>query len=342
MKLNSLLTARTFSTRCALALTLLALPNLAAPRIAFAQPSGQDAATAQALFDEGKRLMTEGKHAEACPKLVESQRIDPGGGTLFAIALCHEAEGKTATAWAEFSAALAEARKDHRSDRETAAGEHIRALEPKLTRLRIVASSKVPGLTISRDNARLGEAQWGTPLPIDPGEHTVEATAPGKRTWRTTVNVQTEGATIDVPVPVLEDEVIAAVPSPHAEPAPRTPPPNDSGGTQRTWAVVAGGVGVLAAAVGLGFGLSASSKWSEAEEACPRNRCTDPGKVKVGQDAGTAADVATVLVAIGGVGLATGLVLWLTAPATTDSKRGVYLVPSATTHGAGFALGGTL
>src|SRR4051812_6941365 len=77
-----------------------------------AQPSGQDLATAQALFDEGKRLMGLAKYAEACPKLVESQRIDPGGGTSFAIALCHEAEGKTATAWADFNVALGEARKD--------------------------------------------------------------------------------------------------------------------------------------------------------------------------------------------------------------------------------------
>ncbi|HVH46275.1 MAG TPA: hypothetical protein VM925_28235, partial [Labilithrix sp.] len=103
-----------------------------------AQPSGQDAATAQALFDEGKRLMGQGKYAEACPKLIESQRIDPGGGTLFAIALCHEGEGKTATAWAEFTSALAEARRDRRADREAAAAEHIRALESKLTRVRVV------------------------------------------------------------------------------------------------------------------------------------------------------------------------------------------------------------
>src|SRR5664279_1214733 len=94
-----------------------------------AHAQGADVATAQALFDEGKRLMNAGNFAEGCPKLVESQRLDPGGGTLFAIAICHEGEGKTATAWADYNVALAEARRDNRKDREIAAAEKERALE---------------------------------------------------------------------------------------------------------------------------------------------------------------------------------------------------------------------
>jgi hypothetical protein len=127
--------------------------------LAHAQPSGQDAAVAQALFDEGKRLMQAGKFDEGCPKLVESQRLDPAGGTLLVIALCHEGQGKTATAWAEFGVALGEARKDKRADRETAALEHIKAIEPKLTKLRLVVSGKTDGLEVRRDGARVGEAQ---------------------------------------------------------------------------------------------------------------------------------------------------------------------------------------
>src|SRR5437016_4621333 len=145
------------------ALLSISLATLGA-RIAQAQPSGSDIATAQALFEDGKRLMQQGKYAEACPKLVESQRLDPGGGTLLAIALCHEGEGKTATAWADFNIALTEARKDKHANREAAATDHIKALDAKLTKARIVVAKKIDGLEVRRDGTLVGEAQWGTPL----------------------------------------------------------------------------------------------------------------------------------------------------------------------------------
>jgi serine/threonine-protein kinase len=305
---------------------------------AVAQPSGQDVATAQALFDEGKRLMAAGSYAEACPKLLESQRIDPGGGTLYAIALCHEGEGKTATAWADFNVALAEARKDRRTDREAAAAERIRALEPRLTRTRVVVpAARAPGLEIKRDGARVGEAQWGTALPIDPGEHAFEATAQGKRPWRQVVDIRGEGKTIDVAVPALEDEPAAAPPPPPAAAAGPAPPPKETGSPQRTWAFVAGGVGLAAAAVGLGFALSASSKWSEASEACPGGRCTDPADRDKGVQAGTEADLSTVLVTAGAVAVVAGTILWLTAPraSATAASRGPAVLPGAGFVGIG-------
>src|SRR5262245_18728599 len=58
-----------------------------------------DSAAAQALFDQGRKLMESERWAEACPKLEESQRLDPAGGTLLHLALCREHEGRIATAW---------------------------------------------------------------------------------------------------------------------------------------------------------------------------------------------------------------------------------------------------
>lgn len=324
-----------------------------APPVPPAQPTGQDVATAQALFDEGKRLMEAGKLDEGCPKLVESQRLDPAGGTLLAIALCHEAQGKTATAWAEFGVALGEARKDRRTDREAAALQHIKTLEPKLTKVRIVVTAKVEGLEIRRDGGRVGEAQWTTPLPVDPGDHPFEARAPGKVTWSKVVPVKGDGAIVDVTIPALEDEAVVAPadggkPGGAASSASPGSARDDLAGdraTRLTWAAIAGGVGLVATGAGIVFGASASSKWSEADKACPNRQCMSGADVTKGKDAGSAADLSTLFFIVGGAGLATATVLWLTAPSatsTTTNPRGVHLAPVVTGQSGGLVLGGAL
>src|SRR6266851_3314192 len=102
---------------------------------ALAQPTAVDKSLATELFKEGRALVDQGHVSEGCRKLEESQRLDPGGGTLLNVALCHEKEGRTATAWAEFTEALGIARKDDRPQRIELAQSHIAVLEPTLSRL---------------------------------------------------------------------------------------------------------------------------------------------------------------------------------------------------------------
>jgi len=297
---------------------------------ASAQPSGQDVATAQALFEDGKRLMQGGKYEEACPKLVESQRLDPGGGTLLAIALCHEGQGKTATAWADYNVALGQARKDGRADREQTANEHIKGIEPKLVRVRIVVTQKVDGLEVRRDGALVGEAQWGTALPIDPGDHAFEASAPKKEKWSQTIAVRGEGQTVDVKIPALADAELSAIIPPAPPPKKdETPPPpkkhdgddENDGSSQRLWGGIVGGIGLVGLTVGTVFGLSASSKWSDAK---------DTHDAKLGKSAGSAADASTVFFVVGGVALVAGAVLWLTAPSGKSSSTARRLLVEGT------------
>jgi serine/threonine-protein kinase len=324
------------------------LAFLAGP--AFGQTSGHDPAAAQALFDQGKSLMQAQKFAEACPKLAESQRLDPGDGTLLLLAVCHESTGKTATAWAEFDEAAGLARADRRADREKVAIDHGRALEARLTKIRILVSGGP--VEVRRDGAVVGEAQWSTPVPVDPGPHAIEASAPGKTTWKTTVSVEGEGRVIDVIIPNLVEAPGAPAParaSPHtpapasasapapalaSAPAPDTPNP---GASWRLAAVVVGGAGLVAAGFGAGFGIDAESKWHTVESACPANRCLNQNGPDEGRQAGSEADASTILFAAGGVAVATAAVLLLAAP-TAPVRVG----PAIGAGTVGLTVGGAL
>jgi hypothetical protein len=89
---------------------------LVAPSIARADATA--AAAAEQLFLDGKKLLDAGKTHEACEKFAASQETDPGLGTLLHLASCHEKEGKTASAWAEFNEAQAQAQDHGEKDRE--------------------------------------------------------------------------------------------------------------------------------------------------------------------------------------------------------------------------------
>src|SRR2546421_315839 len=93
---------RKFVVRASIAVACGALSIAAFEGPARADASLADKAAAQTLFDEGRKLMAAGKYAEACPKLAESQKLDPGVGTQFHLADCYEKIGQTASAWAGF------------------------------------------------------------------------------------------------------------------------------------------------------------------------------------------------------------------------------------------------
>jgi hypothetical protein len=152
-------------------------------------------ADAEALFREGKRLLEQHDFAHACPKLAESVRLDPATGALLALALCHEGEGRNATAWAEYGEVAARAAAEGRHDREEAAREKRKLLEPKLATMTITVSVEdraLAGFGVRRDGMEIGSPSWGLAIPVDPGIHLVEATAPDHHAWRRSMTVGAE------------------------------------------------------------------------------------------------------------------------------------------------------
>ena len=109
------------------AIGVASVTSVGVPSLARADSSLADKAAAQSLFDEGRKLMTEGKFAQACPKLAESQKLDPGVGTQFNLADCYERLGQTASAWAGFLEAASTAKSMGQGEREKVARERAAA-----------------------------------------------------------------------------------------------------------------------------------------------------------------------------------------------------------------------
>jgi hypothetical protein len=319
-------------SRVAPVLAVLAALAVAVPRVAAAQATPQDQAVAQSLYDEAKKLMAADKWSDACPKLEESQRLDPTPVTEFYLADCYERAGRTASAWTTFLDLAASEHKNggaKAAEREKVARDRASALEPKLSQLVIdvPAAARVAGLVVKRDGEVVREGQWGTKVAVDPGRHVVEASAPGKKSWTASQDVQGAGSSTTVSVEVLQDAPADVVPPPvtggTSAIAPATPPPaadtTSSSSPLKTVGLVTGGVGVAGLVVGGIFGAMALSKNSSANSGhCGgslggANQCDSTG-VSLRSDAVNFGNISTIAFIAGGVLAAGGATLFLVAP----------------------------
>jgi len=305
---------------------------LLAPLSAYAQSAGTEVALAEVLYQKGRQLMAEGKYAEACPKFAESYRLDAATGTLLNLASCHEGEHKLATAWLEYTEAVASAKRDHRDDRVKFAEDHVAAIEPKLSHLTVIAApnAEIPELKVQVDGVMVLAAARGVPAPIDPGDHVVEAQAPGRKAWSQRVQFAEQKQDITVTVPVLDIEVAPAA-APAGQPAAPPAPQPGSSSPESPARPIPTSVYIAGGATGV---LTIGAVLTGAVYMKDRN---DPGKP--GKEWGVA-NIAFIGAAIVGAGI-TGYFYW-TRPAKSSPAASVAIAPFVTTSSAGVTVGGSL
>jgi hypothetical protein len=318
---------------------------LLVPSVAQAQ-SPEERAVAETLFQQGRELVESGHFADACPKLAESQRLDPAIGTMLWLADCYASNGQTASAWAGFVDAAAAAARKHDA-RESIARAKAASLEQKLAKIVVVVPpvASASGLSLQRDGVGLGSAQWGLAIPLDPGIHTISAQAPGRKSWSVTVNLAAEPATLQVTVPVLEVDAPVAAPlplpgsaAPTAGAGESSPTPSHYWNTRRWIGVTAAGAGAIGLIVGGVFSLQAKSSYdaSNSGSCNASNICSQPG-MNDRSHAESLATVATVAMGVGAAALAAGAITFFTA---TGHPAKLTPVAGASPHGATLGLGG--
>lgn len=320
-----------------------------APRLASAQG---DAAAAEQLYKEGKALAKKGDYAAACPKFEASYKLDKGLGTLVNLADCHERIGKTASAWAEWSEAVDLANRLG-DDRGKAAAKRRDKLEPKLPKLEVRVSNPVSSLSVYRGDTLVAEAAYGTPLAVDPGEHTVTVRRGDKVLKTETVSAkEAETASVAFDLAALDKEFPEEKPPPAPvvvappPPKPAGPPPSS---TQKTVGYVLGGAGIVALATAGVLGYVAMQKKSKADEPdqCVNQYCSPNGFDTID----SAKSYATIAqwVGIGGVLLTSvGATLIFTAPSAPEQAKArrraprTAVAPWIAPTGGGVSLAGTL
>jgi hypothetical protein len=296
-----------------------------APAGAHAQASPGDAHAAEQLFNQGRALMEQGKFAQACPLFAESQRLDPGGGTLLNLGVCHEKEGRLATALAELEAALAQAQRDKRKEREAIARERLAVIAPKVPRVIVTLGpgvANIDGLVVAIDGNEIKRESFGSAMPVDPGVHRVDASAPNRKRATFVVPIP-EGATKPLEIPMLEQEGglgVAGSPCPPGsawtgrlceplEPARPPPPPPEppaprEEARQSTWFYVALGGATAAAGASILTGVMAINAQDAYKSKCipSRSYCADPSGADDGARAKTLAWVSTITMGVAIVG----------------------------------------
>ncbi len=114
--------------------------------------------------------------------------------------------------------------------------------------------------------------------------------------------------------------------------------------TARSVGLVFGISGIVAAAVGAGYGLDALSDADVAHAECDGTMCRSQEGVDAVESADTKASIATLAFAVGGALMGTGALLWLTNPGASSPERGSHAAlgwtPVADGSEVGFQLNG--
>ena len=296
------------STR--MALRVLAFATALAPfsvRAQTAVPPARSAAQedayeplAEGLFRDGLRAFDAGEFDAACAALGESLHLDPKLGTLLNVALCHEKQGRVAAAWLEYAHAAAWAAQVGQTNRHDFAVEHGAALERRLFRVRLVLPAE-PSLAVEVDGESLPTPLRSLPLFLDPGDHTITVSAPGRRPYQSSLHVLPGPNVEELRVPALAAALVAPPPPPVPVPA------KPSGDRRRSVVFVLGAAGLIAVGVGAVFGAEAIVKVGDIGT-CTGSSCgADPrGQARtaevgslVGLGVGAVALGAAVVVSLG-------------------------------------------
>jgi hypothetical protein len=318
------------------------------PALAQEEPSSAETAAARGLAVEGLKLADAGKCPEAIDKLARAEKLHHSAIVQGRLGECQITTGKLVDGTENLRKVLREPVPSNPSPALVKARERAQtALEgakPKIAYLMISVKGpkEVKEATVTVDGESVPPALLDADRPTDPGDHVIEASAPGylkasarvsvKEGDRKAVSVRLDAdpnAVVAPPVPS------AAEPPQHPPTQPTNAPPPRSADTaastsapNRTAAYITWAVGGVALAVGAGFGFVAMKGKNDLEPNCKNNVCSPKDSDRL-EEAKAAGNISTIGFIVGGVGAALGTVLFFTATPSSSTARAAQGAPRA-------------
>jgi hypothetical protein len=252
--------------------------------------------------------------------------FNPAIGTLLNLGLCHRELDNVVTAHDYYRRAEVLATLSGDNKRQEAAHYEAAQLAPHRATLWLrIPSAEAGELEVRIDDIPQPHEVWSKPMFIDAGDHTVSIRAPEHEPFQRHVHIE-NGVRQELVVPDLQRQpsapLVAAEPAPH--PSTMVSPEvlalhqsrqrqQAEWGGMRIASFGVGGAGIVSIGVGLLFGQLAKNANDDSAAHCNKT-CTDQG-VLLRDTAFDHATRSTVLSIAGGVALASGVALWLLAPA---------------------------
>jgi hypothetical protein len=358
---GTVLTTRRFLTAAVLATALLG-----ATPAALAQTDEQRAG-ARTLATEGAAAFNEGRFKDAVDLFSRAESLVHAPPHLLFMARAHAKLGQFVKAREAYLRIVKEQLSPNAPqafrDAQAAAEEERKQVEPHIGRLlvKVEGAEGAKDLAVTIDGQPFPTVMLGVPQPMDPGQHTVTATATGYKAAPATVTLKDAGSGSVVVKMEVDPTATAASPPPASEPGPGAPivsspsgaPPSDtgpakSGSGMRVASYASFGVGVAGLALGTVFVLKSSGHRKDAdalaeELACNGDSCvgtsTEQSKLdQLDSDAKSAQTLGIVGYAVGGVGIAAGVTLFILSSKKAEPKSAFvapYFGPGAVgVHGA--------
>ncbi len=313
--------------------------------------SSANRAAARELGIQGVLLAEKGKCGDAIEKLERAEKLFHAPTTLERLGECKVDVGRIVDGTEDLQRVVKEdlppgAPAAFTAAKTRAAGV-IKKATPRIAHLRVHVSAPSDAKpSVTMDGNSYPDAALDGDRPVDPGTHSLAATADGMIKAETTVSlgdaeskaielklVRDPNATKPTPIP----PPIADQPKPPPDDHDKHPPPPPPQSPSHVPAYIAFGVGVAGVGVGAVTGVLALGKKSSLDTACGPSKTGCPSTSQSDIDsAKTFGTVSTIGFIVGGVGVAAGIVLLLTEGSSSNATATVGSVHVTPDIGAGF------